>query len=39
MHAVVVTRGLAAERPDLVEAVYKGLLEAKDQMAEQYVKG
>ena len=39
MHAVVVTRSLATERPDLVEAVYKGFREAKDQMAEQYVKG
>lgn len=39
MHAVVVTRELATKRPDLVQAVYKGFCEAKDQMAEQYVKG
>jgi hypothetical protein len=39
MHTIVVTRALATERPDLVKAVYKGFCEAKDQMAEQYVKG
>jgi len=39
MHAVVVTRELAAERPDLVQAVYKGFCDAKDRMADQYVKG
>ena len=39
MHAVVVTRELAEERPDLVEAVYRGFCAAKDRMQEQYVKG
>jgi len=39
MHAVVVKRELAAGRPDLVKAVYKGFCDAKDQMAEQYVTG
>ncbi len=39
MHAVVVTRELAVEQPELVKSVYKGFCEAKDQMAAQYVKG
>ena len=39
MHAVVVTRDLAMQEPDLVRAIYKGFCDAKDQMAEQYVKG
>ena len=39
MHTVVVTRELADERPDLVQAVYRGFCAAKDQMQEQYVKG
>ncbi len=39
MHAVVVKRELAAEAPELVKAVYRGFCDAKDQMAEQYVKG
>ncbi len=39
MHTVVVTRELADERPDLVKAVYRGFLAAKDQMAEHYVTG
>jgi len=39
MHAVVVKRELALERPDVVRAVYEGFQEAKDKMAEQYVKG
>jgi 4,5-dihydroxyphthalate decarboxylase len=39
MHAVVVKRELALERPDVVRAVYEGFREAKDKMAEQYVKG
>ncbi len=39
MHAVVVKRELATERPNLVKAVYKGFCDAKDQIAEQYVTG
>ncbi|UAJ10570.1 hypothetical protein [Polymorphobacter megasporae] len=39
MHTVVVTRKLAAEQPEVVKAVYQGFLAAKNQMAEQYVKG
>jgi hypothetical protein len=39
MHTVVVKRELAAERPELVKAIYKGFYEAKDQMTAQYVKG
>lgn len=39
MHAVVVTRELANAQPELVKAVYRGFCAAKDQMAEQYVKG
>jgi len=39
MHAVVVRRELADEQPELIKAIYQGFLEAKDQMAAQYVKG
>jgi len=39
MHAVVVTRELATEQPALVRAIYAGFCAAKNQMAEQYVKG
>ena len=39
MHTIVVKRELAMEQPALVEAVYKGFCAAKDQVAEQYVKG
>ena len=39
MHTVVVTRELAAERPDLVRAIYEGFCEAKDQTVAQYLKG
>ena len=39
MHAVVVKRELAIEQPELVRAVYNGFCAAKEQMAEQYVKG
>ena len=39
MHTVVVTRELASAQPELVRAVYRGFCAAKDQMAEQYVKG
>jgi 4,5-dihydroxyphthalate decarboxylase len=39
MHAVVVKRELALERPEVVRAVYEGFRQAKDKMAEQYVKG
>jgi hypothetical protein len=39
MHAVVVTRELAIEQPELVKAVYRGFCAAKDQMAAQYVTG
>lgn len=39
MHAVVVTRELADERPELVKAVYQGFCDAKDRMEEQYVRG
>ena len=39
MHAVVVRRELASERPDLVKAVYAGFCAAKDQMAQQYLTG
>ncbi len=39
MHAVVVKRELADARPELVRAVYQGFLEAKNKVAEQYVKG
>jgi hypothetical protein len=39
MHTVVVSRQLAAEQPDVVEAVYHGFLAAKDQMAAHYAFG
>jgi hypothetical protein len=39
MHAVVVTRELADEHPEVVKAVYNGFCNAKDQMTQQYVKG
>ena len=39
MHTVVVTRELADKDPDVVEAVYTGFCNAKDRIAEQYVKG
>ncbi len=39
MHAVVIKRELAKEQPELVQAVYRGFCAAKDQMAEQYLKG
>jgi 4,5-dihydroxyphthalate decarboxylase len=39
MHTVVVKRELAEQQPELVKAVYQGFCAAKDQMAEQYVKG
>ena len=39
MHTIVVKREFAMEQPALVEAVYKGFCAAKDQVAEQYVKG
>ena len=39
MHTVVVKRELASAQPELVRAVYRGFCAAKDQMAEQYVKG
>ena len=39
MHTVVVTRELANAQPELVKAIYQGFCAAKDQMAEQYVKG
>ena len=39
MHTVVVKRELAEQEPELVKAVYQGFCAAKDQMAEQYVKG
>lgn len=39
MHVVVVTRELADTQPELVKAIYRGFCAAKDQMAEQYVKG
>ena len=39
MHTVVVTRELAEQQPDLVQAVYRGFCAAKDQAVEQYVKG
>ena len=39
MHAVVVTRELAAKAPELVKAIYRGFCAAKDGMAAQYVKG
>ena len=39
MHAVVVTRELAREAPELVKAVYEGFCAAKNQVAAQYVEG
>ena len=39
MHTVVVTRDLAAQEPDLVNAVYRGFCAAKAQAVERYVKG
>lgn len=39
MHTVVVRKELAAARPDIVKAVYKGFCDAKQVMTEQYVKG
>lgn len=39
MHTVVVTRELAAENPELVKTIYRAFCEAKDRMAEQYVRG
>ncbi len=39
MHTVVVPRELAAEHPEIVQAVYKGFCEAKDVTTEQYTKG
>ncbi|MGV0040361.1 4,5-dihydroxyphthalate decarboxylase [Mycobacterium colombiense] len=39
MHTVVVRKDLAAQRPDIVSAVYRGFCDAKDAAAEQLVKG
>lgn len=39
MHTVAVKKGLAAERPDIVEAVYKGFCEAKQVAIERLVEG
>ncbi len=39
MHAVVVTRELAEQEPEIVKAVHRGFCEAKQQAAERYVKG
>ena len=39
MHTVVVTRELAEQEPELVKAIYRGFCAAKEQAAEQYVKG
>ena len=39
MHTVVVRRELAAEHPDIVQAVYRGFCEAKSVAVEQYTKG
>lgn len=39
MHAVAVKRELAEKKPEVVRAVYDGFCAAKDEMAEQYVKG
>jgi hypothetical protein len=39
MHAVVIKGELVKEKPELVQAVYRGFCAAKDQMAEQYLKG
>lgn len=39
MHTVVVTRELASQHPEVVQAVYHGFLAAKDKMAKHYVTG
>ena len=39
MHTVVVRKELAADRPEVVEAIYKGFCEAKDITIERYTKG
>ena len=39
MHTVVVPRELAAEHPEIVQAVYQGFCEAKSVVTEQYTKG
>ena len=39
MHAVAVKRELAAEHPEVVEAVYCGFCDAKDAATEQYTEG
>ena len=39
MHTVVVRKELAAERPEIVKAVYQGFCDAKQAMTEQYVEG
>ena len=39
MHTVVVRRELAAERPEIIKAVYQGFCEAKDVVREQFKKG
>jgi hypothetical protein len=39
MHAVVVRKDLAAQRPDIVSAVYRGFCAAKDAAAERLVRG
>jgi 4,5-dihydroxyphthalate decarboxylase len=39
MHAVVVTRELARDEPDLVKAIYRGFCKAKDLAMDGYTKG
>jgi 4,5-dihydroxyphthalate decarboxylase len=39
MHTVVVRKDLAAQRPDIVNSVYRGFCDAKDAAAEHLVKG
>ena len=39
MHTVAVKRELAAEHPEVVEAVYRGFCDAKDAATEQYTEG
>ncbi len=39
MHTVVVKKDLVAEHPEVVQAIYKGLCEAKDATIEQLTKG
>ena len=39
MHAVVVTRELAAREPEIVKAIYRGLCAAKDAASKQLVQG